>query len=229
MDDLQHFANQAFVQLIVNVLGCGVLFCFYYNYRVLEAYFLALFWATICSIPMFQLKTWLIQTLVAIFLGEKKSRLSTLNTQPYVGLTDFLFRDVPWMARVTARFVLWWWRPMQEMFLGDTHLNHNLHASRPFFGILTRCGVLTFSLKLYKRDIIGRYIVVTIGLCVVYYVGLVSVRLYYETVIVRSAPEGLDFAPGICILLRDLDFWTPCDRGHVSSIFPSRRNFCRSM
>ena len=52
--------HQAFINLVVYLVGGVVVLCFYLNYYILEQYFIALFWAAVISIPLWQVKTHLL-------------------------------------------------------------------------------------------------------------------------------------------------------------------------
>eukprot|EP00397_Hematodinium_sp_SG-2012_P005815 GEMP01005839.1.p1 GENE.GEMP01005839.1~~GEMP01005839.1.p1 ORF type:complete len:795 (+),score=139.79 GEMP01005839.1:303-2687(+) len=168
---LQNIANQAFVQLVVNVVGCVVLFCFYYNYRVLEAYFLALFWAVMCSIPMFQLKTWLIKSIVTISCGERNAKFGNFSSlAPYKGIFDFFTRDPLWLCILASYLLHWWLRPMFEMFtVADRE------ASKPFFGIMSRCWIIYF-IKIFRQIIWGNIWWLTLVAGIIF-MAVITIRL----------------------------------------------------
>eukprot|EP00920_Eleutheroschizon_duboscqi_P039198 GHVT01094414.1.p1 GENE.GHVT01094414.1~~GHVT01094414.1.p1 ORF type:complete len:268 (-),score=10.63 GHVT01094414.1:127-930(-) len=50
------YTESAVVHFIVYLFGLLLCLCIYYNYVVLQAYFLALFWAVIFSVPLYQIK-----------------------------------------------------------------------------------------------------------------------------------------------------------------------------
>lgn len=54
----------AFINFIVYFCGTLILIGFYFNYYVLEQYFLALFWAVVVSIPLFQIKQRILEFIV---------------------------------------------------------------------------------------------------------------------------------------------------------------------
>lgn len=63
---LEDFALQAFVGLVVHLIGLAVLVACYYNLYVLDDYILALFWAVICSIPVFRIKIRVIHAMLGM-------------------------------------------------------------------------------------------------------------------------------------------------------------------
>ncbi|CAD7955769.1 unnamed protein product [Amoebophrya sp. A25] len=69
--DKRSTVHSAFIHLVVYLIGLGVVGIFYLNYFVLESYFLALFWATVASIPLFQVKNWLCELILNYFIGEE--------------------------------------------------------------------------------------------------------------------------------------------------------------
>ncbi|CAD7957743.1 unnamed protein product [Amoebophrya sp. A120] len=68
--DRRTTVHSAFIHLVVHLIGLFVVGIFYLNYFVLESYFLALFWATVASIPMFEVKKQLFVWVLAFFLSD---------------------------------------------------------------------------------------------------------------------------------------------------------------
>ena len=66
----QAFARLAFIFLVVQVAGGLVLIAFYYNLAAFEVYILALFWAMIVSIPLYQVKISIIELIFSQLLRE---------------------------------------------------------------------------------------------------------------------------------------------------------------
>lgn len=63
---LEEYALQAFVSFVVHLIGLAVLIACYYNLYVLDDYILALFWAVICSIPVFRVKIRVIHAMLGL-------------------------------------------------------------------------------------------------------------------------------------------------------------------
>ncbi|CEM26380.1 unnamed protein product [Vitrella brassicaformis CCMP3155] len=63
MASIRKETERAVVQFGVNVIGFLFILCIYYNYVILQGYFYALFWAIILSIPLFSIKTTIMDVL----------------------------------------------------------------------------------------------------------------------------------------------------------------------
>eukprot|EP00820_Chromera_velia_P013607 Cvel_24050.t1-p1 / transcript=Cvel_24050.t1 / gene=Cvel_24050 / organism=Chromera_velia_CCMP2878 / gene_product=hypothetical protein / transcript_product=hypothetical protein / location=Cvel_scaffold2557:25099-26579(+) / protein_length=392 / sequence_SO=supercontig / SO=protein_coding / is_pseudo=false len=82
--------TSAMVHFVVNVIGVLCLLCIYYNYVILEAYFYALFWAVVVSIPLFHVKMTLIHLLGLSPQPEEHGEWSSFTDEYGDGLSDYL-------------------------------------------------------------------------------------------------------------------------------------------
>lgn len=79
---LQAYARLAFIFLVVHVAGGLVLTAFYYNFTAFEVYIMALFWAMIVSIPLYQVKMTIIGLIFHRLLRETYDVLDVVEDKP---------------------------------------------------------------------------------------------------------------------------------------------------